>query len=74
MKPLKDYEGREVRLTDERLGHILEHPEMAELEAALEHTLRQPEFVIQSRTNPATELSYRSTSGPGWVTNGFALW
>jgi hypothetical protein len=41
------------------LGHILEHPEMADMEAALEHTLRQPESVIQSRTDPATELSYR---------------
>jgi len=59
MKLLKDYEGRDVRLTDERLGHILEHPEMAGMEAALEHTLRQPEFVIQSRTDPATELIYR---------------
>jgi hypothetical protein len=25
MKVLKDYQGREVRLTDERRGHILEH-------------------------------------------------
>jgi hypothetical protein len=23
-----DYQGRSVRLTDERLDHILEHPEM----------------------------------------------
>ena len=38
MKILKDYQGREVRLTDERLQHILEHPEMANLEAALEET------------------------------------
>jgi hypothetical protein len=27
MKILKDYQGRAVRLTDERLAHILEHPE-----------------------------------------------
>jgi hypothetical protein len=32
---------------------------MAEMEAALEKTLRDPQFVIQSRTDPAAELSYR---------------
>jgi hypothetical protein len=50
MKLLKDYQGRDVRLTEERLHHILEHPEMANLESALEKTLRQPQYVIQSRT------------------------
>jgi hypothetical protein len=59
MKMLKDYEGRDVRLTDERLRHILEHPEMANLEAALEETLHQPRYVIQSQVDPAAELSYR---------------
>jgi len=42
MKLLKDYQGRDVRLTEERLRHILEHPEMTALESALEKTLRQP--------------------------------
>ena len=59
MKRLKDYQGRDVRLTDERRQHILEHPEMANLEAALEETLRQPQFVIGSLTDLAAELSYR---------------
>jgi hypothetical protein len=59
MKLLKDYQGRDVRLTEERLHHILEHPEMADLESALERTLRQPQYVIQSRTDLAAELSYR---------------
>ncbi len=59
MKVLKDYQGRDVRLTDERLAHILEHPEMANLEAALEETLRDPKLVIQSRSDPNAELSYR---------------
>jgi hypothetical protein len=48
MRILKDHQGRDVRLTDERLRHILEHPEMANLEAALEETLRRPQYVIQS--------------------------
>ena len=59
MKLLRDYQGRDVRLTEERLRHILEHPEMAELESALETTLRQPQYVIQSRTDPKAALSYR---------------
>jgi hypothetical protein len=59
MKLLKDYQGRDVRLTDERRQHILEHPEMANLEAALEETLRQPQFVVGSLTDSAAELSYR---------------
>jgi hypothetical protein len=59
MRLLKDYQGRGVRLTEERLQHILEHPEMAHLESALEETLREPQYVIQSRTDLAAELSYR---------------
>jgi hypothetical protein len=59
MKMWKDYQGRDVRLTDERLRHILEHPEMANLEVALEETLRRPQYVIQSQVDPSAELSYR---------------
>ena len=40
MKTLVDFQGRPVRLTDERRQHILEHPEMAGMERALEETLR----------------------------------
>lgn len=28
VKTLLDYQGRSVRMTDERLDHIFEHPEM----------------------------------------------
>jgi hypothetical protein len=59
VKLLKDFRGRDVRLTDERLAHILEHPEMAALESALEETLQQPALVIQSRTDSTAELNYR---------------
>ena len=38
MKTLVDFQGRPVRLTDERRQHILEHPEMAG--RGLEETLR----------------------------------
>ena len=59
MKSLVDYQGRIVRLTEERLGHILEHPEMCGLDPALAETLRNPTLVIESRTDPSTELNYR---------------
>jgi hypothetical protein len=56
---LTDFQGREVRLSDERWRHILDHPEMAGMEAALEETLRNPELVIRSRSDPAAALCYR---------------
>jgi hypothetical protein len=59
MKIVQDYQGRDVRLTDERLRHILEHSEMADLERGIEETIRHPQFVIESRTDPEAELNYR---------------
>ena len=56
---LRDHQGREVRLTDERLAHIHEHAEMAGLDAALVETLRSPQFVIESFSDQATALHYR---------------
>jgi hypothetical protein len=58
MKIVRDYQGREVRITGERLRHILEHSEMGNLEGALEETIRHPQFVIQSQTDPSAELNY----------------
>ena len=39
MRILEDFQGLAIRLTDERLAHILEHPEMAGMESAVEQTL-----------------------------------
>jgi hypothetical protein len=58
-----DYNGLSVRLTDERLAHILDHPEMAGLEEAIAETLKSPAFVIQSITDEAARLYYRFYSG-----------
>ena len=44
MKRLVDYQGRTVRLTDERVQHILDHPEMVGMEAAIEQTLKGLSF------------------------------
>ena len=59
MKILVDFQGRPVRLTDERRQHILEHPEMAGMESALAETLRDPQLVIRSGTDETATLNYR---------------
>jgi len=58
MKSLDDCFGRKVRLTDERLAHILEHPEMRGMTADLERALRRPRLVRRSRSDPAARLFY----------------
>lgn len=58
MKVLDDCFGRTVRLTDERLAHILEHPEMKGMEVEIERVLRQPQLVRRSRTDAAVRLFY----------------
>jgi hypothetical protein len=59
MRVIRDYRGVPVRLTDERLAHILEHPEMVGLEEPIEATLAHPEKVIESLTDPQAQLYYR---------------
>ena len=58
MKLLDDCFGRKVRLTDERLAHILEHAEMAGMAAEVERVLRQPQLVRRSRSDTAVRLFY----------------
>ena len=71
MKILADYRERQIRLTDERLTHIREHPEMVGLERALEETLGAPERVVRSRSDENALLYYRylpeSTVGAKWL-------
>ena len=59
MKILRDFEGRTIRLTDERLAHILEHPEMQGLEDSIGETLLRPERVLESLSDPQARLYYR---------------
>ena len=58
MKQLTDCFGRSVRLTDERLAHILEHPEMKDKGAEIERVLLQPQLVRRSRSDAAVRLFY----------------
>jgi hypothetical protein len=60
MKLLSDYQGFfPIRLSDERLAHILYHPEMADLETEIEEILKNPVLVIQSVSDAAVRLYYR---------------
>ena len=59
MNYLKDYNDLNIRLTDERKTHILEHPEMAEMESFISETLCYPEIVVQSKTDSLASLYYR---------------
>ena len=58
MKTLQDCFGHQVRLSDERLAHILEHPEMEGMGAEIERVLRQPQLVRRSRSDAAVRLFY----------------
>ena len=59
MRVLRDHQGLSIRVTDERLAHILERPEMGRLEGAIEETLAEPERVLGSFSDPDARLYYR---------------
>ena len=58
MKTLIDCSGREVRLTDERLAHILERPELGGMELEIGEVLLNPQFVRSSRSDASVRLFY----------------
>lgn len=59
MTEIIDCFGKRVRLTDERLAHILEHPELSHLGSEIEQVLREPTEVRQSKSDNAVGLFYR---------------
>jgi hypothetical protein len=71
MQTLKDCFGHKVRLTDERLAHILEHPEMKGMAAEISRVLIQPQLVRRSRSDEAVRLFYkfyaRTIVGGKWL-------
>ena len=62
MRLLRDYRGRPIRLTDERLAHVLSHPEMMEMDKAIDETIANPEQIVESKTDNTVKLYYRSYS------------
>ena len=60
MRRFTDEHGNEVRLTDERLRHMLRrHPEMAFQMHRVAETLAEPDAVSVSRSSPTVRLYYR---------------
>ena len=60
MRRFIDEHGNEVRLTDERLRHILKrHPEMAYQMHRFAETLAKPDAVRASKSSPTVFLYYR---------------
>lgn len=58
MKIIRDCFGRSVRLTDERVAHILRHQEMAGMEAEIARVLQSPAEVRLSRSDDTVQLFY----------------
>ena len=56
---LNDLWGNTVSLSNERLTHLLEHPEMRSQEDKISETLLKPEMVIQSTTDETVKLFHR---------------
>ena len=59
MTTLRDLLGQVIRLTDERLGHILEHPEMQGQEQHIAESLLMPHSVIASHHDPTVKLYHK---------------
>ena len=74
MKVVRDCFGRSVRLTDERLAHILQHQEMAGMEAEIERVLQAPAEVRVSRSDVTVEMFTSSIRKRVLVGNGSVSW
>lgn len=59
MKIFRDYEEREVRLTDERLEHIRRRPEMENQLSKIEETVKNPDEVRKSDQDPTVYLYFK---------------
>jgi hypothetical protein len=60
---LVDYSGNVIRLTDERLNHIKEHPEMTIQTEKINETLSDPDIVVRSKIDEEARLYYRYYEG-----------
>lgn len=56
MKYFKDKDGTSIRLTDERLNHILFHPEMIDMQDKIHETLNNPDYIIKSNFDERVRL------------------
>ena len=59
-----DFQGRQIRLPEERIGHILRrHQNITGMEWAIEETLAAPDEVRKSLSDPQVNLYYRWYTG-----------
>ena len=73
VKTIQDCFGHSVRLTDERLEHILEHPEMSGLGGEIEQVLRTPREWFDHARMMRSAFFMSFTQGQLWVANGCVL-
>jgi hypothetical protein len=76
MKVIQDCFGQSVRLTDERLAHILEHAELAGMEDELERVVRVLSEVRRSCSDDDVRLFYEfyAQTPSACVGNGCVWW
>lgn len=71
MKTIRDCFGHDIRLTEERLSHLLDHPEMRGTEEEIIRTLQAPGEVRISRSDASVRLFYelysRTFIGDKWL-------
>ena len=56
---LIDHNGLEIRLTQERHEHILEHPEMVEQMGKIRQTIAEPEVIIATSADETVHVYHR---------------
>lgn len=70
-KTIQDCFGHGVRLTDERMAHIREHPEIKEMGEEIQRILTVPQTVRRSRSDDSVrlffELHARTIVGGKWL-------
>lgn len=56
---LADHKGRAIRLTDERLEHILEHSEMADQLERIKETIKSPSTIVATSADETVYVYHR---------------
>lgn len=68
---IQDCFGHAVRLAEERIAHIGEHPEMKEMGEEIQRILTAPQTVRRSRSDDSVRLFYechaRTIVGGKWL-------
>ncbi|MCH8800106.1 MAG: hypothetical protein IH963_04280 [Chloroflexi bacterium] len=72
MQTLRDYIGREIRLTEERIAHILDrHPEIFAFTHTIAETLEAPDSVEPDEDDPEVWKYIDGTLKLTTATNGW---